>query len=252
MEKFRSKNSLPKKNVYKNALIKITKKNKINSNILKTINHKLFYVFLCVFAFLLATSNTNGQDKENNKNFNAGLSAYQSNNLPLAYQKFLAGAKEGHLNSQYNVALMYENGIGVKKNEKEALSWYTKAATAGNSAAQFNLGVLYENGRGTAVNFANANKWYRKAAAQNDGLAIGNLGMLYIRGDGVKVNKTAGVALLLLSVQVDQSPENTAKQNITKTSGLTKNMITDAQALADKMFKAGKNLLVPLDQFLKK
>lgn len=224
----------------------------IKSNILKTTHNKFIHLLLCVFTFLIATSYTNGQAKDNNKNFNAGLAAYEANNLPLAYQKFLAGAKEGHVNSQYNIALMYENGIGVKKNEKEALAWYTKAATSGSFTAQYNLGVLYENGRGTPVNFANANKWYRKAAVQNDGLAIGNLGMLYIRGDGVKVNKTAGVALLLLSVQVDQSPENTAKQNITKTSGLTKNMITNAQALADKMFKAGKNMLVPLDQFLKK
>jgi len=219
---------------------------------LKKINHKSFLLFLSFFVFIIATFSINGQAKDNNKNFNAGLAAYEANNLPLAYQKFLAAAKEGHLNSQYNLALMYENGIGVKKNEKEALAWYTKAATAGSSAAQYNLGVLYENGKGTAVNFAKANYWYRKAAVQNDGLAIGNLGMLYIRGDGVKVNKTAGVALLLLSIQVDPSPENTAKQNITKTSGLTKNMITDAQALSDKMFKAGKNKLVPLDQFLKK
>lgn len=219
---------------------------------MKKVNHKLFLLFLSFFVFIIATFSINGQAKDNNKNFNAGLAAYEANNLPLAYQKFLAAAKEGHLNSQYNLALMYENGIGVKKNEKEALAWYTKASIAGSSAAQYNLGVLYENGKGTAINFAKANYWYRKAAVQNDGLAIGNLGMLYIRGDGVKVNKTAGVALLLLSIQVDPSPENTAKQNITKTSGLTKNMITDAQALSDKMFKAKKNMLVPLDQFLKK
>lgn len=76
--------------------------------------------------------------------------------------------------------------------------------------------------------------------------------MLYIRGDGVKINKTAGVALLLLSVQIDQTPENTAKKMISSTTGLTQNMIADAQALSDKMFNAGKNMLVPLDQFLKK
>ena len=66
-------------------------------------------------------------------------------------------------------------------------------------------------------------------------MAVGNLGMLYIRGDGVKINKTAGVALLLLSVQIDQSPENTAKQMISSTTGLSQKMITDAQSLAEKM-----------------
>ena len=39
--------------------------------------------------------------------------------MPLAFKKFLAAAKEGHIDSQYNVAVMYEKGIGVNKNEKE-------------------------------------------------------------------------------------------------------------------------------------
>ena len=111
-------------------------------------------------------------------------------NLPLAYKAFLAAAKEGHADSQFNVALMVEQGIGVGKDEKEAVVWYGKSAAQGNAAAQFNLGVLYENGRGTKIDFAKANEWYRKASVQGDALAIGNLGMLYVRGQGVKENKT--------------------------------------------------------------
>ncbi len=187
----------------------------------------------------------------NNKNFHAGIAAYKANNLKLAYEKFLKGSNEGDIASQYNLAIMYENGIGTKKNDKYALFWYNKAALQGNAAAQYNLAVLYENGKGTKVDFAQANKWYRKAAMQNDALAVGNLGMLYIRGDGVKINKAAGVALLLLSIQMDQSPENSAKKMLTSTPGLSPNLITDAQALADKMFKAEKNMLTILDNYLK-
>ena len=146
---------------------------------------------------------------------------------------------------------MHEKGIGVAKDEKEAVVWYGKSAAQGNSAAQFNLGVMYENGRGTAVDFAKAHEWYRKASVQGDPLAIGNLGMLYVRGQGVKENKTAGMALLLVSVTKDPSPENNAKQNITATRGLTPELIAAAQALAGEMGSA-KNLLVPLDAYLKK
>ena len=218
---------------------------------MKSILHSFLIFFAYLFFICNATTSVYSQNTEN-KNFKAGLAAYEANNMKLAYEKFLAGSNEGHVFSQYNLALMYENGIGIKKNEKYTLFWYNKAALQGNAAAQFNLGVLYENGKGTKVDFAQANKWYRKSAVQGDGLAVGNLGMLYIRGDGVKINKTAGVALLLLSVQIDQSPENTAKQMISSTTGLSKKMITDAQSLAEKMFKARKNMLVPLDQFLKK
>ncbi len=183
--------------------------------------------------------------------FEAGIAAYEADNLPLAYQEFLAAARAGHADSQFNVALMYERGIGVEKNEQEAVVWYGKAAAQGSAAAQFNLGVLYENGRGTAVDFARANAWYRKASVQGDALAIGNLGMLYVRGQGVTENKVAGVALLLVSATMDPSPENHAKQNISATRGLTAAMIAEAQALAGEMSSA-ENLLVPLDRYLKK
>jgi TPR repeat protein len=203
----------------------------------------------CLLATMAFTVETLAQAKEN-AHFEAGIAAYEANNLPLTYQEFLAAAKEGHADSQFNVALMYEQGIGVGKDEKEAVVWYGKSAAQGNAAAQYNLGVLYENGRGTEIDYAKANEWYRKASAQGDALAIGNLGMLYVRGQGVKENKVAGVALLLVSATLDPSPENHAKQNISATRGLSTGMIVEAQELSGELSSA-QNLLVPLDQYLK-
>lgn len=205
----------------------------------------------CLFATIAIT--TQAQVTENPQAlayFDAGVVAYEANDLPLAYRKFLAAAKQGHADSQFNVAVMYEQGLGVGKDEKEALVWYDKAATQGSVAAQFNLGVLYENGRGTEVDYAKANEWYRKASVQGDALAIGNLGMLYVRGQGVPENKVAGMALLLVSAAEDQSPDNNARRNVSATRGLTAEMAAAAQALAGEMSSA-KNLLVPFDQFLK-
>ncbi len=182
--------------------------------------------------------------------FEAGLQAANVNDMPLAFKEFLAGAKEGHVYAQYNVGLMYEQGLGTSKNGKEAVYWYNESANQGNSAAQFNLGVCYENGIGTAIDFEKANEWYRKASVQGDGLAVGNLGMLYIRGQGVKENKVAGIALLLLSATMDTSPENRARNNISATRGLTAAMITEAQTLSGEMGEAN-NILVPLDMYLK-
>jgi TPR repeat protein len=187
---------------------------------------------------------------QENPNFQAGIAAYQSNNLPLAYKEFLAAAQAGHPDSQFNVALMYEQGIGIGKDEKEAVSWYGKAAEQGHAAAQYNLAVLYENGRGTEIDFSKANEWYRKASAQGDPLAIGNLGMLYLRGQGVKKNKVAGVALLMASATLDPSPQNHAKQNLAAARGLTTETIVAAQALSQKFSQPG-NLLAPLDEYLR-
>lgn len=202
----------------------------------------------CLFATFACTNETYAQ-VVGNANFDAGIAAYQANNLPLTYKMFLAAAKEGHSDSQFNLALMYEQGIGIEKNEKEAVFWYDKSALQGNAAAQFNLGVLYEHGRGTEIDFVKANEWYRKASVQGDALAIGNLGMLYVRGQGVKENKIAGLALLLMSATMDQSPENHAKRNIATTRGLEPDMIVAAQALSEEMSREN-NILVPLDRYL--
>ena len=204
----------------------------------------------CLFATMACTNETSTQAKESS-HFDAGIAALEANNMPLAFKEFHAAAKEGDTDSQFNMGVMYEQGIGVGKDEKEAVFWYNKAATQGNAAAQFNLGVLCENGRGTKVDYSKANEWYRKASVQGDALAIGNLGMLYVRGDGVKENKVAGVALLLVSATVDPSPENQAGKNISATGGLTTEMITEARALSEELSSAN-NLLVPLDQYLKK
>ena len=182
--------------------------------------------------------------------FDEGVAAYQAGDLPLAVKEFRAAAEAGNADAQFNMALMYERGIGVSKDEQEAVVWYQKSAKQDNSNAQFNLAVMYENGRGTTVDYYQAHLWYRKAAVHGDGLAIGNLGMLYIRGQGVKPNKVAGLALLLVSVELDSSPENTARQNITATRGLSADMIQAAQVLAAEM-SSTNNLLVPLDQYLK-
>jgi len=182
--------------------------------------------------------------------FESGLKAANVNNMPLAYKEFLAGAKAGHVFAQYNVGLMYEQGLGISKNDKEAFYWYNESAMQRNSAAQFNLGVCFENGIGTTVDFEKANEWYRKASVQGDGLAVGNLGMLYIRGQGVNENKVAGIALLLMSTTMDSSPENQARNNISTTSGLTTAMVTEAQALSDEMSESN-DILVPLDNYLK-
>ncbi|WP_299163351.1 tetratricopeptide repeat protein [uncultured Eudoraea sp.] len=216
---------------------------------MKLFRFQILLQIVCLAVTMIFTIETNAQAMENT-NFQAGLKAYQANNLPLAYKEFLTAANDDHADSQFNVALMYEQGIGVSKDEKEAVVWYGKSAAHGNSAAQFNLGVLYENGRGTKIDYAKANELYRKASAQGDPLAIGNLGMLYMRGQGVKENKVAGVALLLVSAYLDSSPQNHAKQNISATRDLTSEMITDAQKLA-KEFSTAKNLLVPLDEYLK-
>ena len=61
---------------------------------------------------------------------------------------------------------MYSKGHGVHQSDKEAVTWYRKAADQGHVNAQFNLGVKYVNGQGVPKSDKEALKWYQKAANQ--------------------------------------------------------------------------------------
>ena len=63
---------------------------------------------------------------------------------------------------------MYLRGLGVTKDETEALKWFRKSAERDNAMAQGSLGWMYDKGLGVTKDDAEALKWYHKAAEQGD------------------------------------------------------------------------------------
>ena len=59
--------------------------------------------------------------------------AKTANNPP---EKLQREAQEGNIEAQYELAYMYENGLGVPKDESKALELYQAAAGDGHVAAQ--------------------------------------------------------------------------------------------------------------------
>ena len=51
-------------------------------------------------------------------------------------------AQEGDPDAQYNLAYLYENGLGVPKDETKALELYQQAADQGHPAAQNNFDAM--------------------------------------------------------------------------------------------------------------
>ena len=93
-----------------------------------------------------------------------GSAALEQKDYKKAFSLLLPVAKEGNSFAQYNIALMYAQGLGVEKNEEEAVKWYRKAAEQNDPDAQTNLGLMYAQGRGIARDYQEAMKWYVKAA----------------------------------------------------------------------------------------
>ena len=78
------------------------------------------------------------------------------------------------------------NGTGVSQNQAEAVEWYRKAAEQGYDEAQDNLGGCYYIGKGVEQSYEKAVEWYRKAAEQGYDEAQNSLASCYYNGKGVE------------------------------------------------------------------
>ena len=88
--------------------------------------------------------------------------------------KTQADAEQGNADAQFRLGSMYDLGVGVARDYKLALAWYTKAAEQGNGDAQSALGYLYYEGRGTPQDYKQAYAWSSLAAANEKIEAIHN------------------------------------------------------------------------------
>jgi len=82
-------------------------------------------------------------------------------------KRFLEGGKEGVVTDQWQLAHMYETGIGIEQNLKNAFKWYKTAAIWGLPAAQVKTGQYYQSGTGTNKNLVEAYRWFAIAKEIN-------------------------------------------------------------------------------------
>ena len=117
--------------------------------------------------------------------FGKGVEAYKKGDYEAALDEFFDLADEGHALSQFNLGVMYSQGIGVPKIDDMAVKWFTLAAKKGLAPAQSLLGSMYRGGKSVPQNNKTAFKWYSLAAEQGDTDARYYLGVMYRRGKGV-------------------------------------------------------------------
>jgi len=106
--------------------------------------------------------------------FKTGDNAFARGDYARALREWKVVAKKGNAAAQFNLGLMYEKGLGVNLENKEAAKWYLKAAEQGHTKAQNNLGAMYAVGLGVLKDHRRAHMWWNisalngiKSAAEN-------------------------------------------------------------------------------------
>lgn len=150
-------------------------------------NTKLRFFYLVFMQAVCLASGPVGAD------WQAGEAAMQRGDHKAALREWLPLAEQGYAKVQFNLGMMYLQGLGTDIDTGKAIEWLTKAAKSGVANAQFNLGGLYARGVGTDVDPGLAVDWFRQAAEQGHADAAYLLASAYAGGRGITQNDVEAV-----------------------------------------------------------
>ena len=126
--------------------------------------------------------------------------------VPLLKQ----AAELGNAESQYNLGYCYQAGIGVERNPKIAIEWYSKSAKQGWNDGLYQMMMAYGSGNGVQQDFNKAFSYALKCAENGDGTCMFNVINCYKEGTGTDkdINKMLEWAIRLGKLD---NPENLQK-----------------------------------------
>ena len=139
---------------------------------------------------------------------NRAHEAWDKGDTKLAFSLFKECANLGMFGCMLDLGYFYDEGIGTKKNKKEAMLWYKKAYRKGCSAAASNIAILYKEKNNNRLSF----QWYSRAVKLGDGDARVDLAKLYLNGKGVRPSVTLAKRHLRLALKSKFITEDSREQ----------------------------------------
>jgi len=186
-------------------------------------------------------------------------------NLTEAARLTQKAADLGFAPAQYQFGLYLNEGKGVAKDSKAAVSWFDKAATQHHPPAEYMLGYSYLKGEGVETNYAKANEWFGQAASHNYPAALHNLAVSYLRGRGVETNTAEALRLLRYAAELgsdrsaaavaavlsDETDPGSIAEAVRLARMAAEHGDTVGQRLLSKMFKFGRGVPRNLEESLR-
>jgi TPR repeat protein len=149
-----------------------------------------------------------------------GTDAMEQGDYQTAYKLLYPLAEQGEAAAQDCIASMFCEGLGVEKDEAQAMEWFQKAADQNYAQAQNALGAMYVNGLGTEKDVQKGMTYILKAAQQGLELAqrnyyqlnlqeaqdgnfpaLHNVGLMCLKGWGGDTDPQSCVKLLETAAQ---------------------------------------------------
>ena len=124
--------------------------------------------------------------------FDLGLMYYQGigtdTNYKIARQWLEKASMNGNTKADFYLGKMYFIGADVKKSHVKAFNLFLKSATHNFPSAQYFVGSSFENGYGIKKDHVKAFEWYLKASKNNDLKSQQKVAKFYYSGIGINKN----------------------------------------------------------------
>lgn len=134
--------------------------------------------------YMLYSSSTNNVSKLTSiaALHNMAVSTADAKQYTELFKKLEQQAILGNSSAQFDIAVMYQYGIGVEKNAQQALKFYQLAADQQDLQAEYNLGLLYLLGTDMQPDYTKATDWLTDAAFKGNDYAQYALARIYDYG----------------------------------------------------------------------
>jgi len=162
------------------------------------------YLFVIIFTTLSCF-------KANSNDYYKALDLFNSKKVEdsiIAFKKVASDENnEKRSDAMFNIALIYDNGFGVRPDKTKALYYYEASAELSNKFALFNLGWMYYNGENVNKNVIKAFDLYKLASDFGHPRAMFNIANMYYSGVGTVKDLKMAYKMFLKS-KINGIPES--------------------------------------------
>ena len=117
-----------------------------------------------------------------------GFQALEQRDYKTALYYLSLFAANGDTKANYNLGIMYREGLGVKKDDVQSLAHFIGAAENGHMLGNYAVGLAFLTGKGSDIDVDAAIHYFTEAALLGHAISPVEIGSLYFRGGLVEKN----------------------------------------------------------------
>ena len=190
---------------------------------------------LHIFAFFLIFFCLSNVEPLRSDAYLKGFQALEKRDYKTALYYLSLFAANGDAKANYNLGIMYRDGLGVKKDDVQSLIHFIEAAENRHMLGNYAVGLAFLTGKGSDIDVETGIHYLTEAALLGHAISPVEIGSLYFRGRIVEKNFVA--AHFWWSLANDRNAPSASKKLGTLLSKMTQEQKKQAFLLQNKCKK---------------